>query len=80
VLDLKTRQPITRHFVKEIPITKAASEKSIVCNRATRVHLQTLQTIISTRSVIQTFLKCRKCVTHRHFSVCCLTYSVYDDY
>jgi len=35
----------------------APSEKSIVCNRATRVHLQTLQTTISTRSVIQTFLK-----------------------
>ena len=58
----------------------ASSEKSIVCNRATRVYLQTLQTIISTRSVIQTFLKCRKCVTHRHFSVYCQTNSVYVDY
>jgi len=55
------------------------SEKSIVCNRATRVHLQTLQTTISTRSVTQTFLKNQQCATHRHSCVHCLTCGVHDD-
>jgi len=56
------------------------SEKSIVCNRATRGYLRTLQTIISTRSVIQTFLKNEQCVKLKHFCVYFFVYSVYDEY
>jgi len=64
----------------EKSLCKPTSEKSIVSNCATRVCLRMLQTIISARSVMQTFLKNELCVKLKQFCVHHFVCSVHDEH